>query len=273
MTAKTLGVILVSALALFTAFYWITDLQRRDERYNTLQEELVEYGTIVFGPPTDEHPATANCAQCHGPDGTGGQVGRTGIQAPNLHSRSLFEKLQTNPSYVNLVIRYGGVVVSGNVNSAMPAWSTEVGGPLTIEQIDALTALVESWAEETGEQPVAEVPDTVEAGAEVYQTAGCAGCHGPNLEGAGSFPNIQGIGSAPLTNDELPTPVSGEDQLIADYEEDPRMMLEKWIRDSAGNYNDGQGTGMPAHPEGQLPADALTALITFLLEGEHGGGG
>jgi mono/diheme cytochrome c family protein len=273
MTAKTLGVILVGVLAIFTAFYWITDTERRDARYESLQEELVEYGTIVFGPPTDEHPATANCAQCHGPDGTGGQVGNTGVQAPNLHSRSLYEKLQARPEYVNLVIRYGGVVVSGNVNSLMPAWSTEVGGPLTIEQIDALTALVESWAEETGQQPVEEVPNTVEAGAEVYQTAGCAGCHGPNLEGAGDFPNIQGIGSAPLTNDELPTPISQEEQLIADYEDDPRMMLERWIRDSAANYNDGQGTGMPAHPESQLPADALAALITFLLEGSHGTGG
>jgi mono/diheme cytochrome c family protein len=273
MTAKTLGVILVSALAIFTAFYWITDTSRRDTRYNDLQAELLEYGEIVFGPPTDDHPANANCAQCHGPEGTGGQVGNTGVQAPNLHSRSLYEKLQANPDYVNLVIRFGGVVVSGNVRSLMPAWSTEVGGPLTIEQIDALTALVESWAEETGQQPVEEVPNTVEAGAEVYQTAGCAGCHGPNLEGAGDFPNIQGIGSAPLTNDELPTPISQEEQLIADYEDDPRMMLELWIRDSAANYNDGQGTGMPAHPESQLPADALAALITFLLEGSHGTGG
>jgi mono/diheme cytochrome c family protein len=273
MTAKTLGVILVSALAIFTAFYWITDTSRRDTAYNDLQAELLDYGEIVFGPPTDEHPANANCAQCHGPDGTGGQVGTTGVQAPNLHSRSIFEKLRANEDYVNLVIRYGGVVVSGNVHSLMPAWSTEVGGPLTIEQIDALTALVESWATEAGEQPVEEVPNTVEAGAEVYQTAGCAGCHGADLAGAGSFPNIQGIGTAPLANDELPTPVSQDEQLIADYEDDPRMMLEKWIRDSAANYNDGQGTGMPAHPESQLPADALAALITFLLEGPHVTGG
>jgi mono/diheme cytochrome c family protein len=266
MTAKTLGVILVGALAIFTAFYWITDSQRRDARYNELQAELIEYGEIMFGPPTQDHPATANCAQCHGADGTGGQVGTTGAQAPNLHSRSIFEKLRANPNYVNLVIRFGGVVVSGNVNSLMPAWSTEVGGPLTIEQVDALTALVESWATETGEQPVEEVPDTVEAGAEVYQTAGCAGCHGADLAGVGDFPALTNIGNEPVVGDDLPTPISQEEQLIADYEEDPRMMLERWIRDSATNYNDGQGTGMPAHPESQLPADALTALITFLLD-------
>ena len=51
----------------------------------------------------------------------------------------------------------------------------------------------------------------------------------------------------------------------ADYAADPRTFLESWIRDSSGNYNDGQSTGMPAHPEGQLSESALQALITFLL--------
>lgn len=264
MTAKTLGVILVAALAIFTAAYWLTDRQRQDARFEELQVELLEYGEIVFGPPTSEQPATANCAQCHGPEGEGGEVGTTGRQAPNLHSRSLFEKLRVNPDYVNLVIRYGGVVVSGNVNSPMPAWSTEVGGPLTIEQIDALTALVESWATEAGEAPAEEVPDTVEAGAEVYVSAGCGGCHGADLAGVGEFPSLQNIGNEPVTD--LPFPISQLDQLVADYEEDPRMMLELWIRDSATNYNDGESTQMPAHPESQLPDDALQALITFLLD-------
>jgi hypothetical protein len=56
------------------------------------------------------------------------------------------------------------------------------------------------------------------------------------------------------------------DQFIADFDADPRNALELWIRDSAANYNDGTPTGMPAHPESQLPQDALQALITFLLE-------
>ncbi len=264
MTAKTLGVLLVTVLAFFTAAYWLTDTERRDARYEALQVELVEYGQSVFGPPTPENPAVANCAQCHGPDGTGGQVGNTGRQAPNLHSRSLYEKLRSNPNYVNLVIRYGGVVVSGNVNSPMPAWSSEVGGPLTIQQIDALTALVTSWAEEAGKQPAETVPDTVEAGAEVYATAGCAGCHGADLAGVGEFPNIQNIGNEPVTD--LPYPISQMDQLVADYQSDPRTMLEQWIRDSSTNYNDGAPTNMPAHPASQLPDDALQALITFLFD-------
>ncbi len=66
---------------------------------------------------------------------------------------------------------------------------------------------------------------------------------------------------------DLPTPISQLDKLVADYADDPRNMLELWIRDSAANYNDGTPTGMPAHPEGALSARArCEALITFLLE-------
>ena len=57
--------------------------------------------------------------------------------------------------------------------------------------------------------------------------------------------------------------------MVADYEEDPRNFLELWIRDSAGNYNDGEPTGMPAHPEGSLSESALPALITFLLDADR----
>jgi mono/diheme cytochrome c family protein len=265
MRAKTLGIFLLIGFALFTALWWLTDEARRDATFNRQQEELLEYGHELFGPPTPEIAVTANCANCHGPDGTGGEVGDTGVRAPNLHSRSIYEKLQVNPDYVNLVIRFGGVVVSGRVDSPMPAWSTEVAGPLTIQQVDALTALVESWAAEAGEAPVEEVPDTPEAGQQVYNDAGCGGCHGADLAGQeGVFPSLLNIGNEPVTD--LPTPISQVDQLVADYEENPRNMLELWIRDSAENYNDGAPTGMPPHPEDSLSESAMQALITFLLE-------
>ena len=265
MRAKTLGIFLLIGFALFTAVYWLTDEMRRDAAFETQKEELLAYGEELFGPPTPEIAVTANCANCHGADGTGGELGDTGVRAPNLHSRSIYEKLQVNPDYVNLAIRFGGVVVSGRVESPMPAWSVEVGGPLTIQQVDALTALVESWAEEAGKAPVEDVPDTPEAGQQVYNDAGCAGCHGVDLAGQeGVFPSLQNIGNEPVTD--LPTPISGMDQLIADYDDDPRTMLELWIRDSAANYNDGTPTGMPAHPESSLSESALQALITFLLE-------
>jgi mono/diheme cytochrome c family protein len=276
MRIKTLGVVLITALSLFTAFYWLTDPARREDAYKTQLEELVAYGQQMFGDVTPENDHTANCAKCHGEDGTGGPVGDTGRLAPNLHSKSIYEKLKAQnggtftevrkpgdpPDYVNLVIRFGGVVVSGDVNSPMPAWSTEVSGPLTVNQIDALTALVETWALEAGSKPDEVIPDTIEAGQKVFTDAGCGGCHGADLSGA-IGPSLLNIGNAPVTD--LPTPISHLDQLQADYAADPRAFLERWIRDSAVNYNDGTATGMPVHPEGKVSASAMQALITFLL--------
>jgi mono/diheme cytochrome c family protein len=276
MRIKTLGIVLISALSLFTAFYWLTDPGRREGEYQDQIKELVAYGEEMFGDVTDANDHTANCANCHGKDGTGGPVGDTGRLAPNLHSKSIFEKLKAQnggsftqirlpgdpPDYVNLVIRFGGVVVSGDVNSPMPAWSTEVSGPLTVNQIDALTALVETWALEAGKLPDEEVPDTVEAGQKVYTDSGCASCHGADQSG-GFGPSLLNIGNEPVTD--LPTPISHLEELKADYAADARSFLERWIRDSAVNYNDGTVTGMPVHPEGKISASALQALITFLL--------
>jgi mono/diheme cytochrome c family protein len=276
MRIKALGIVLISALSLFTAFYWVTDPARREHEYRTQNEELVAYGQEMFGDVTPENDHTANCAKCHGKDGTGGPVGDTGRLAPNLHSKSIYEKLKAQnggtfteirkagdpPDYVNLVIRFGGVVVSGDVNSPMPAWSTEVSGPLTVNQIDALTALVETWALEAGSKPDEVIPDTVEAGQKVFTDAGCGGCHGADLSGA-IGPSLLNIGNAPVTD--LPTPIAHLDQLQADYAANARTFLERWIRDSAVNYNDGTATGMPVHPEGKVSASALQALITFLL--------
>ncbi|MGH2379926.1 MAG: cytochrome c [Candidatus Limnocylindria bacterium] len=264
MRLKTLGVILVTVLSVFTLLYWVTDNLRRDTIAVEQDEELLHYGEVIFSADPAE-PAAAGCANCHGPDGMGGEEGAP-VVGPNLHSRSLADKIRVKDNYVHLVVSQGGVVVSGNVNSAMPAWSYEVGGPLNEQQIEAVVTLVESWAEEAEQQPVEDVEDTVEAGAEVYTAAGCVSCHGAELEGGAAGPNIQTIGSDVITEfEDFPTP-SGVDQMVADYEEDPRNFLELWIRDSSGNYNDGTATGMPPHPEGTLSESALQALITFLLD-------
>lgn len=268
MRLKTLGVIVTTALALFTMFYWLTDGMRRDAATAAVEEEQLEYALITFGEPDEDNPATANCAQCHGPDGRGGGPDAP-VQGPDLHGPRIAERLKINPNYVHLVISYGGIVVSGDPNSRMPAWSTEVGGPLTVQQIDALTALITDWAEESAGQSQAPVENTVEAGAEVYVAAGCGGCHGADLGGVpGQFPNIQGIGSALVTD--LPVPPTDLDQMQADYDADPRDFLAKWIRDSWGNYNGGTTTQMPQYPDTQVTDEQLEALITFLLEGDHG---
>lgn len=262
MRLKTLGVIITAALALFTMFYWLTDGGRLNDELASQGAEQEEYAIELFGEATSEVPFTANCQQCHGPDGTGGDGANETPIGPNLHSASIANKLKVNSDYVELVIRYGGVVVSGNVESQMPKWSYEVGGPLNEQQITALAGLVEGWATETASQSQALVPDTEEAGALIFSEAGCQGCHGADLEG-GVGPALTNIGTQ--LSDALPNPISQDEKAHADYEADPRAFLESWIRDSATDYNDGQATGMPPFPESSLGADKLQALITFLL--------
>ena len=264
MRLKTLGVLLVTAFAVFTMLYWLTDGVRREQIAAEQEEELLHFGEVIFSDDPSE-PAAAGCARCHGPEGEGGEIPNDpdGRSAPSLRTASLADKLRTNPNYVHLAVSYGGVVVSGNVNSPMPAWSAEVGGPLNEQQIEAVVTLVESWAEEAAGETPEEVEDTVEAGAQVYQSAGCAGCHGQDLEG-GTGPNLQTIGSELVTD--LPVEPSDLEQMQADYDADPRDFLEKWIRDSAGNYNGGTATGMPPYPESALNESQLRALITFLLD-------
>jgi cytochrome c553 len=265
MRLKTLGVVLVAAAALFTMFYWLTDSARRGSIASAQDAELLEYGEFVFSDSSE--PGAAGCARCHGPEGEGGPIPNDpdGRVAPSLRTASLGQKLAENAEYVRLVVSYGGVVVSGNVNSPMPAWSYEVGGPLNEQQLEAVVALVERWAEEAATAAPTDVPNTVEAGAQVFTAAGCAGCHGQDLTGTPSGPDISTIGSALVTEfGDFPTP-SGLDQMMADYEADPANFLELWIRDSAGNYNGGEPTGMPLHPADQLSDNNLQALITFLL--------
>ena len=262
MLLKTLGVLLTTALAAFTMLYWLTDQPRRDTIAVEQEEELLHFGEVVYSDDASE-PAAAGCARCHGPEGEGGEIPNDsdGRSAPSLRSAALAEKLRANPNYVRLAVSYGGVVVSGNVNSPMPAWSTEVGGPLNEQQIEAVVTLVEHWLADAEPAPT-DVEDTPEAGAEVYAAAGCAGCHGAELQG--------GVGP-PLTNvgnevGNLPQPVAEQEQYVADYEEDPYLALGQWIRDSSENYNDGAPTGMPPHPESVISDSALRALITFLLD-------
>jgi mono/diheme cytochrome c family protein len=269
MRLKTLGVLLITVMAAFTVLYWMTDASRREGMGAEHEEELAHLGEIVYSDDSTQ-PAAAGCARCHGDEGEGGPIPNDpdGAFAPALRSASIADKLRVNDNYVHLVVSYGGVVVSGNVRSKMPAWSAEVGGPLNEQQLEAVVSLVEGWAEEAAENAPEEVEDTAEAGAQVYVSAGCQGCHGPELEGSGENPGIQAINSEVITD--LPIEPAELDQMIADYEEDPRAFLEAWIRDSAGNYNNDEPTGMPPFPEETLPESQLQALITFLFEQQDG---
>jgi len=120
---------------------------------------------------------TDNCSPCHGILGEGGinPTNPNDIIAPI----SSGEYLRTRD---NLTLR--SIIAQGQPNFGMSAFSTEFGGPLDDEQVDAIVAFMRSWEE----NPPVEFPPEVNVetlslqGGAIY-AAICAQCHGENGEG------------------------------------------------------------------------------------------
>jgi mono/diheme cytochrome c family protein len=134
-------------------------------------EEQLELGAQLFA---------ENCAVCHGASGEG----RVGAE------------LSKDWPSIRPDLRVKTVIEEGVADSTMLAWSQENGGPLTDDEIEALTVYILSW--ETGglpdlsptptftpRPPITPIPDVEgdpNRGAVLY-AENCAVCHGPNGEG------------------------------------------------------------------------------------------
>jgi cytochrome c oxidase cbb3-type subunit 3 len=118
-----------------------------------------------------------NCAGCHGHEGRGGAA--PPLNEPLYLALADFETVKT-------------IVANGIPGTSMSAFSRRVGGPLTDEQIAALSRqLHDKWAKPAEFQGVALPPLDLPAdapkgdptrGAAAYQTF-CASCHGADGTG------------------------------------------------------------------------------------------
>jgi mono/diheme cytochrome c family protein len=135
------------------------------------EEELLEQGAQIYA---------ENCAVCHGEDGQG-RIGAT---------------LAKNWPSIRPDLRVREVIEKGIPGTFMPAWALEYGGPLTDEEIDAVTFYILSWQEggpiyifptsTPSLRPALTPPPGVigdpNRGALLY-AGNCAVCHGPDGEG------------------------------------------------------------------------------------------
>jgi mono/diheme cytochrome c family protein len=129
----------------------------------------LELGQELFG---------ANCSTCHG------SLGEGGINPTNPHDIiapiSSAEYLRTRD---DLTLRL--VISQGQPNFGMSPFSTEFGGPLEGDDIDAIVAFMRSWEA----NPPVDLPPEVRVetlslqGSAIYGEI-CAQCHGANGEGA-----------------------------------------------------------------------------------------
>jgi mono/diheme cytochrome c family protein len=129
------GVILLIAMVAVFPLYLAYEPGAREDARRIQLESVMEEGATVW---------EFNCAGCHGPIGEGGS-------APALNSKQFLQS--ATDEQARLLISVG---VPG---TTMGAYSQDHGGPLTSEQIRAVTAYIRGWE---GEAP--DVPDWRDSG-------------------------------------------------------------------------------------------------------------
>jgi len=138
---------LLAVIAIAVPMYWLYEPARQAGAVKMFEETAIRQGEKIY-------TTTANCAECHGPEGVGG------VKAtPILNDDGEFVA-QVNwqaPSLNNVMYRYSreevlDILNYGRGNTPMPAWGAPGGGPLTEQQltdvIDYLTS-IQVPAEET----------------------------------------------------------------------------------------------------------------------------
>ena len=263
MRLKTLGVVLLTVLALFTVLYWVTD----DSRANR------DRGGARGG--------AARLRRGHLQQRPGGAGSRRLRQLPRRRRhgrRSGRRRDRPEPA-----LAPGRRQAQGQFELRAPRRQLRRRRRLGQRQLaDAGLELRGRWpaqraADRGGRRrssspgrrrrPTSRSrrsPTRVEAGAEVFATAGCASL--PRRRSgrhAGRSPTSRP--SAPPSSPTCRRCRPGWTRWPPTTRRIRACCCELWIRDSATNYNDGVATGMPPHPEGELTESQLTALITFLL--------
>jgi mono/diheme cytochrome c family protein len=112
---------LLLILVLSFPLYKLTESSRRADAATLQLQAQITTGAQLLA---------LNCAECHGKMGEG-------ISAPALNSQQFLTSV--SDEQIRNIIR-GGVP-----GTAMPAWLTDYGGPLTDQEIAALVAYIRSW--------------------------------------------------------------------------------------------------------------------------------
>lgn len=123
------GLVLMIGFVGVFPLYRLVEPAARDEARETQLASLAEKGADIW---------SFNCASCHGLNGEGG-IG------PALNSRQFLES--ATDDQIELLVSVG---IPG---TQMNAYSLDYGGPLTSEQIRAVTVFIRSWEEDAPDRP------------------------------------------------------------------------------------------------------------------------
>lgn len=133
------GLILLAIIGVALPLYWLGEPGRHDGAEEMFQETFVGRGEALY-------EEGAQCANCHGPNGSGGAA-----ETPLLNERGEFIEMVNwqAPALNTALYRYSReevyeIIQYGRPNTPMAAWGTDGGGPLTEQQVWNLVDYLES---------------------------------------------------------------------------------------------------------------------------------
>ncbi|MGE5185970.1 MAG: cytochrome-c oxidase, cbb3-type subunit II, partial [Acidobacteriota bacterium] len=131
------------------------------------------------------------CATCHGDHGAGdGPTAKQLAHPPANFTEGTYELRTTEHESLPVDADMFRTISRGVHGTAMPPWGTVLSEADRWQLAAHLKTLSKEFAEDTAPPPVAvtppeETPERIAHGKQLYTSAGCASCHGPNGRGDG----------------------------------------------------------------------------------------
>lgn len=123
------GVVLIALFVLAFPVYRLYEPAARAAAREEQRESLIDQGERLW---------SQSCAACHGAIGEG-------IDAPALNSRQFLSAVTDE--------QIESLAAHGIPGSEMSAWSLDFGGPLTSQQIAAITTFIRAWEGDAPDRP------------------------------------------------------------------------------------------------------------------------
>ncbi len=164
--------------------YWLREPSRQEGADRGFDERAAERGFILFQPNESPVPAgnvgKFGCGGCHGAAGQGGQTTYS-LPDPLDPSKPPRQVNWKAPALDTVLLRYSkdevkAVIEYGRVNTPMPPWGIEGGGPMNDQQMEDLIAYLQSIQRDPKEVQKENMEKFGTDGARLFEEF-CARCH------------------------------------------------------------------------------------------------
>ncbi len=248
--------------------YWLREPSRQEGAHRGFDERAAERGFILFQPNDSPVPAgnvgKFGCGGCHGTAGQGGQT-RYSLPDPLDPSKPPRQVNWKVPALDTVLLSYSpdevrAVIEYGRVNTPMPPWGVNGGGPMNDQQIDDLIAYLQSIQRDPKEVQRENMERFGTDGARLFDEF-CARCHTKGwpigeaeTPGGGAYgPSL--VGGATLRQFPL---AEGQDSHLEFISKGAEYAKAYGVRGVGGN----EAGGMPGFGE-MLTEAQLKAIVAY----------